>query len=264
MQTIETIKNIFNILFFIAVASVGILSYLQARKTLFSPIRTEIFKLQLKNFEELLAFFQNKNEYELMKELDLDKILRLNSIQMADSYAKKFFSEEITIDEEIKKKNRSQLIGAVVPAEQMQKNFKKIDVSNRRPETKQETITNPAIILSSWHKYEHSITGYTQKYEEQTKEVLRLSASPLLPKKLRELLGKFNNIAHKNLIQIGETISKSAKQMPEHFPTAAAMSEFDTNWIWNDFSDIREPLEPVAKEILSYMESYLNIENLMK
>ena len=54
----STIKNIFHTLFFIITAFIAILSYQQAKLTLFSPIKTEIFKLQIKEFEKLLLFFR--------------------------------------------------------------------------------------------------------------------------------------------------------------------------------------------------------------
>ena len=57
--SIPVAKDIVNILFFVTIGILGILSYLQARKTLFTPIKTETFKLQLKTFEELLLYFEN-------------------------------------------------------------------------------------------------------------------------------------------------------------------------------------------------------------
>src|SRR5688572_24242827 len=56
---VSTIKDIFQILFFCVIVAVTILSYLQAKKTLFTPIKTETFKMQIKAFEEILLFFQN-------------------------------------------------------------------------------------------------------------------------------------------------------------------------------------------------------------
>ena len=57
----EVIKNFFNIIFFATMSILAILSYLQARKTLFSPIKTEIFKLQVKELQEVINIFNNHN-----------------------------------------------------------------------------------------------------------------------------------------------------------------------------------------------------------
>jgi hypothetical protein len=40
---------------------IAVLSYLQARKTLFSPIKTEIFKIQMEEFKLVLAFFNKRS-----------------------------------------------------------------------------------------------------------------------------------------------------------------------------------------------------------
>lgn len=106
---IETAKNITNIFFFIVVAVVTILSYLQARKTLFAPIRTETFKLQLKAFEEVLLYFQNRSEFDFMEALDLSRIAELNTLRMADHYVDTFFPDEISVDRTRKRGKRCTL-----------------------------------------------------------------------------------------------------------------------------------------------------------
>lgn len=263
---IETTKNLANIFFFLVVALIGILSYLQARKTLFAPIRTETFKLQLKAFEEILAFFQNRSESDFLEAFDFDRIVSLNTLQMADDYVSKFFPEEIKIDKDARKKTYSPLIGAVVSKDYMERFFEKVDTENpiykATPEAKK--ITNPAIVLANWQKYEHGMMGYTKEYQDQLKELTRLSASPLLPKPLREHIGQFQAIAHENLTLAGKTISACSKLMPDHFPTSGDMKDFSPTWVWNEFNEKRKHFEPSAKEILDYMNEYLKIENLMQ
>lgn len=54
---IELIKNSFHILFFLIATVITILSYLQARKTLFTPIRTEVFKFSNERFRTSTTIF---------------------------------------------------------------------------------------------------------------------------------------------------------------------------------------------------------------
>jgi hypothetical protein len=263
---IETTKNLANIFFFLVVALIGILSYLQARKTLFAPIRTETFKLQLKAFEEILAFFQNRSESDFLDAFDFDRIVSLNTLQMADSYVGKFFHEEIKIDKDAREKAYAPLIGAIVSKDYMTKYFEKVDTENpvHKSTPEEKKITNPAIVLANWQKYEHGMTGYTKDYQDQLKELTRLSASPLLPKPLREHIGRFRAVAHENLTLAGQVISECSKLMPQHFPIAADMKDFTPTWVWNEFNEKRQHFEPIAKEILDYMNGYLKIENLMQ
>lgn len=263
---IETIKNLANIVFFIVVALVTILSYLQARKTIFAPIRTETFKLQLKVFEEILLFFQNKSEHDFLEAFDYERITSLNTLQMADSYTAKFFDGEIKINKEERKEALKPLIRAMVSLEYMEKYFEKIDAET--PLSKQavedKKIKNPALILANWHKYEHGMIGYTKEYQDQVKELARLSASPLVPKHLRERIGKFQKLAHDNLLLIGKTITECSKLMPDHFPVASDMKNFSSEWVWNEFNEKRNQFELLSKEILDFMNDYLKIENIMK
>lgn len=263
---VSIIKDIANIIFFCIVSCITILTYLHARKTVFAPIRTETFKMQLKAFEEILSFFQNKNESDFMQSFDFHQILQLNSLKMADAYAEKFFDGEISIDKEKRKSIFNPLVGAVISKEYAEKNFFKPTPNGVNEEAllKQKKTKNPALILANWQKYEHGMVEYTQAYQDQLKELARLSVSPLLPKPLRDFIIEFQTSAHQNLSLVGETITECAKEMPEHFTLASEMKEFSDIWIWNEYNNKRKDFEPLAKKILDYINNYLNIENLLQ
>ncbi len=263
---LDNIKNVTNILFYAVISIVTVLSYLQARKTLFAPIRTETFKLQLKAFEEILSFFQNKTESDFLQSFDFDRIVSLNTLEMADGYVSNFFSDKIKLDKEAREKTMSPLIGAVISKEHAEKYFQSVDANapiykNKEDENK---IDNAAIILAKWQSYEHAMVGYTQQWQDQMNELNRLSASPILPKQLRDLLGSFESVGHDNLTLISEVITDCSKRMPEHFPSASNMKDFSPSWIWNEFNSKRKNFEPTAKSILDFMNNYLKIEQLMQ
>lgn len=98
-----TIKDFFQILFFCVAITVTILSYLQAKKTLFTPIKTEIFKMQIKSFEEILAFFQSKTETDFTHQFDFDFIVAANFRIMFTDYIRTFFKDEIEVNDEAMK-----------------------------------------------------------------------------------------------------------------------------------------------------------------
>lgn len=263
---IEDVKNLTNIAFFVVIAAVTVLSYLHARKTVFAPIRTETFKLQLKAFEEILLFFQNKSEADFLHTFDFDRITSLNTLQMADRYAAQFFEDEIQIDKNKRTETLKPLIGAIISKEYAEKYFTKMDTESPIAKTfpPEKNIKNPALILANWQKYEHGMIGYTKDFQDQQKELARLAASPLLPKLLRESIGKFQILAHENLTLVGKTLTECAALMPNHFPLASDMKDFEAAWVWNEFNDKRKQFEPVAQEVLAYMNSYLKIDELMQ
>jgi len=263
---IEMLKNLTNIIFFVVVAIITVLSYLQARKTLFAPIRTETFKLQLKAFEDVLLYFQNKSESDFLEAFDLDRIVALNTLRMADAYVSAFFPGEINVDEDERRRTYGPFVGGVVSAEHMQKYFEKVEPtdSSKLGQVALEPITNPAIVLARWQEYEHDMVEYTKEFNDQLKELEKLAASPLLPKSLRDMIGQFRSKAHENLTLAGRVVASSAKDMPKHFPRASDMRKFSSGWVWNEFNEQRESFEPGAKKILDNINTYLKVEDLMK
>jgi hypothetical protein len=189
----------------------------------------------------------------------------LNAMQMADDYVHQFFAKEITIDKDERKKQMEPLIGAVISKENMLKAFEKADADTPIVELRSvdKTVTNPALILANWQKYEYGKVDFTKQYQDQVKELDRLAASPLLPKPLRELLTEFRTVQTKNLTLAGKVITECAQLMPGHFPNASNLKEFDVVWVWNEYNQKRKEFEPIAKKVLEYINDYLKIKDLM-
>ena len=265
INAIGTIKEVFNILFFIIVGGIGILSYLQARKTLFTPIKTETFKMQLKSFEEVLLYFQNLTEIDFNNNFDLDKIVYLNASQMFDNYAKAFFKNEIEFKENYHKEKYKELIGAIIHKDIIDEYIKPIEYESK-PENSKETteITNPAVILAQWNKYKFGPIGYTKKYIVQTERLRNIMVSPLLPSKLKVLLNDFLNICRDNLSKVGEVLVEISKEMPEKYPNVTKLKESKLDWIWNRYNKKKIYFEKKANEILEYINEYLQVENITK
>lgn len=263
---IETIKNVSNILFFCIVSFVAVLSYLQARKTLFAPIRTETFKLQLKIFEEILLYFQKKTEFQFLESFDLDRIVSLNALKMADSYVSNFFPDEIKINKESREEIFRPLIGAIVSKRHAEQFFQQADSSKPSPrmDKEEKKITNPALVLAKWKKFEHGAVGFTKNYQDQIHDLRRLAASPLIPNKLRDLILEFERAVSQNLEFVGKTITELAQLMPDHFPNAVDMQKFSYHWIWTEYNHKRHDFEPIAKRILNYLNEYLKVEEILK
>lgn len=263
LNMLEDAKNLANIFFFITVAVVGILSYLHARKTVFAPIRTETFKLQLKVFEELLVFFQRKSEHEFPEVFDFPRIVQLNALQMRDAYAKLFFHDKLKLDEELQKKAYAPLTGALISAKDLQVLDVDSDPLALTP-PKEPPPETPALVLAKWKSYEHSAIGYTDEHQKQVDELMRLAASPLIPEPLRELLLKFCEAVHENLRLIESVLTDAARLMPDKFNSADKVINFHTDWIWNDFNHRARNFEPLATDILRFVKQHLQIEELTK
>lgn len=96
---VSIVRDIFQILFFVIVGLVTLLTYLKAKRTLFQPIKTEVFKEQIKVFSDILSFFRGKKEIDLSNEFNFDKLLEVNCISLIDDYASFHFDMKFDINE---------------------------------------------------------------------------------------------------------------------------------------------------------------------
>jgi len=261
---VTTIKDFFQILFFGVVATVTILSYLQAKKTLFAPIKTETFKMQIKAFEEILLFFQNKGETDFTSQFDFDNIVGMNAKMLVIDYIEIFFKKEIEIDREKVAEMMKNSAGAVVTINFMTKHFVKPEYFEKDEKKTKEKITNPALVLKEWEQYEYGKIEFTVQYRTETDKLKNLSASPLIPQALKDKINAFDKKIHNNLFAVGKVLTTVAKEMPTKFPNHKSLDNFNHSGLWNRYNTEIENVEGDAKEILTYIRQYLQIDELIK
>lgn len=267
---IGSTKDTFQTIFFLVIIAVTILSYLQARKTLFTPIKTEIFKMQIKAFEDILAFFQSKSETDFTEQFDYENILQSNSVLMFNNFVRNFYKDAI-IDE----KGRQELdvklqelhkefAGAVVTKSWAGKNIVKLDYYDKIDFEMPEEVTDPAMIMEKWKKYEYGPVHYSIKYFEEREKLNRIIASSLIPTELKNKLEEFDQLVRNNLILIGKVVNEIAQELPEKFPTRASFKNLEPLGIWNRYNKEKKEFEPTAREILKYIRLYLKIDKLVE
>lgn len=261
---IGSTKDIFQILFFVIVGIITILSYLQARKTLFTPIKTETFKMQIKDFEEILAFFQTKTETDFTKQFDYDFIVHANSRLMFADFIHHFHKNEIKIDEGKLKELYKDFGGAIATQTWAEKNFVAPEYYEKLESENLEEVTNPALILEKWKNYEYGPIQYSKKYSDESEKLSKLIASPLIPFDLKSKIEGFEFKVRGNLHLVGKVLNDIAQELPQKFPTANSLKKFEPVGIWNRYNAEKEEMESTAKEILKYIRQYLKIDKLIE
>jgi hypothetical protein len=258
-------KDAANFVFFLVAGTIAILSYLQAKKTLFAPIRTETFKLQLKAFEDVLLFFEKHSSMHIDGEFDFENIVKLNSLKMLDAYMLTFFEDKIKKDAFTRHQEETyrDLVGSVISQKYFEKNFELMSDHLQSSPKIPETPSNPALILEKWQAYEHGMIEFTKKYQQTSDRLHRFQVSPLLPKELKTLITAFEDEVRKNLRSVGEVLTSIAKQLPEKYPTIDTLKKSELQWIWNEYNDKYQRLEGKQNEILQYLEGYLQTDNLL-
>lgn len=256
------LKDFFNIVFFLTVSVVAILSYLQARKTLFSPIKTEIFKLQIEAFQDVLAFFNKRSSTDFDDEFGFNEILEINSLRMLHSYVDVFFKDQIQPTDEIKERIRGAAYGAII-SEEFLEEIKPGSELVEKSHDKGVELT-PEMKLAKWNDYKHGAVEYTKSYHEKMEELSKIAASPLLPKELTDKLYEFIALMHHNLSCIGETIVECSKEMPKMYNTSDKVIKSRSDWIWNKFNRKRKNTNELTESILHYINDYLKVNEIMK
>jgi len=259
---LDACKDIVQILFFLTMSIVAILSYRQARKTVFSPIKTEIFKYQLQEFEKIINYFQNKSDVDLIKDLDIDNIVEINGFNLYKDYVQTFMKNEIKLNPDVIERYQKLATRIKLVKGTHYDYFEKIDFdSDISTIRKDEANKSPQLL---WEEKEFESIFFTEKHHAIVERIKSFQKSPLIPIELRKLLSEYVDITDNCLSSVGVTIEEAGISMPKCFPTSCEIRKFNTLGLLNSYHSKRPALEPKAKEILGYVNKYLNIEKLIE
>lgn len=253
------IREIIQTGFFIVIGTVAILTYLKAKKTLLQPIRTEIFKEQLKVFSKLLEMFSGKTEVELREEFHMTELFHANTMWLFDKYALHFFDTKM--DEEKRPYGRAHCPTVLIPGHLVVKTntyLRSEKEQNERPRGTSETRA------ATWMNYEFEVVKLPKSLTDKENELRRIIASPLVPQSLAELLQDFRKVIRKNVDVLRRVLTDCAKEMPEKYPNFEMLQAATTIWVVNRLNAGFEPLEADAKKISDFLRGYFTPDSLME
>ncbi|WP_288444078.1 hypothetical protein [uncultured Serratia sp.] len=266
-KIVSLIKDSVNIIFFLVAISITILSYLQARKTVFSPLKTEVFKAQLKVMEEIINRFQNKSILELESDFDFNTIINLNANKMFIEFIELFFKDGIKPTEEFLKELDELSYGGVISIENLEKHFKPVGLRNvdvKEDLVEDEEFDNADFSpLDKWKEYECFQVLYTKKFNDTINEMDSYQNSPLIPIKLKTLLKEYSETALFNLGVIRDVLVEIAQTLPEEFTEVDHVKQFTTASIVNNFNRKKKDFSVKSDEILSFISIHLNIDSIL-
>jgi len=262
-NTLTIIKDISHIFFFLTMGTIGYLSYRQAKRTVFSPIKTEIFKFQLSEFKKVIGHFQNKSENELKADLDIETILNVNGLCLYKEFVETFFSGEIKLDEKTFKNTMAKAPRSFISKEFFDKHFCVISAKSNVDLPKElEAPKDPALKLAQWHDKTFGAVHFSEKHHEATMEIKEFLSSPLLPKELKAILSDYTELVHQSLLAVISAIEEVAKELPTVCSSKEKIDDFSPGWLSNVYGEHAPLLEPKALEILAYINGYLKIDDL--
>lgn len=254
-------KDLVNILFWIIASVVAILTYYNAKKTIFSPIKTEVFKIQLVLLNNVLEVFQNKHEIDYINSISYDEILYCNCLHMIESYGKFFFKENCP---EINNYPKEKIAHIRYTQEAANKYLRHVGHIKEDLMSKHSEQIDHAQPDTIWNDYKHDILIIPNNHEEYMQKINQFINSPIMPDKIRKEIILFHNAAEENVLLIGEVISNYYKEMPKLYKTPHDLINFQDGVINRVFYSKIIPLEPIAEKILNEVKNYLLVENIMK
>jgi hypothetical protein len=261
----------FQILFYGVVAIVTLLTYLRARKTWLQPIKTEIFKEQLKEFSRLLKFFGSKFEVELRRDFALDELLSLNIYKVLDDYASLFFDLDIDRDERpysdlrvLMQLDDSPNQAKLVP---LAKNWFILDEKDE--DEIEVTETEKPILefdekMEIWREYKYSAVILPKEFSEKSDELQKIMSSPLLPKECVSLLEEYLESINGTAAVIADLLTEMAQILPSKYPSLESLKWFSPNWIYSQYVRKIPSLEEKVNKIVNLLRNYYGIDELLK
>lgn len=251
-----SVKDFFQILFFITIGSVGVLSYIRAKKTLFTPIKTEVFKLQIEDFRELLSFLRNEKKEDILDVFDFHEMIYLNTLIMVDDYTEKELKSESIISDELKKKITEMSTIKMLTQDAI-KELSEISFSDNDKK-------NVESLEKKWSMYKYSAVTLTKKNVEASKQLNHLKSSPLLPEKIKNKLNELEDGLINNKALISDVITEVAQELPRYYNNITELRDFDPSIVWNLFNSRLINLQEISNKVLLDIRDYLKVEELTK
>lgn len=92
---LEEYKSKLQIVYYLVISIIAILTYLSAKKTIFMPLENEVFKLQLKTLEEIYSYLNKKLIGNSIENFGLQETISCNILKIIGDYNKlKNFSSD--------------------------------------------------------------------------------------------------------------------------------------------------------------------------
>ena len=145
MNWLSSCRDIFQVFFFIVIGVVRILTYIKAKKSLLQPIKTEVFKEQIKVFANILEQISGKSEISLRNDFDFDKVFTVNVASMYDHYASLFF--DIQFDESKRPYNRNECPTFIVHQDSLEPADDPYSPDNQPSHPKKKTLAREAAVF---------------------------------------------------------------------------------------------------------------------
>jgi hypothetical protein len=245
----EATKDIAQILFYLVVAIVTILTYRRARLTILQPLRTEVFKLQLQEMTALLKISAGRDELELQEYFGFPALLDANCQRLLDLYLRNQFG---LITEEAPRLYSAQKCPGSIVATQALVNLTEGQdhfVPGARAALTTLSPDNPLTPVEDWSTFSYQEIRIPEIVATRRKELTTLLESPLLPSECVSPLEELLKVLDANIHLLAPVLTEAAQRLPKQYTSPENINGASWRWMIDLFHHRRQALKPRARRL---------------
>ncbi|WP_312198316.1 hypothetical protein [Anaerospora hongkongensis] len=249
-------KDVISVLFFITGITITILTYYQAKKTFFQPMKNEVFKQQLDDLKSLMKIFAGKKETDLREQFGFDLLVRANTALLLDNYTLHMFGQHL-FNSEKAPFNKEKCPSCIASEKVLM-----LDNSHIRDTTKQEHQKKPS--PDQWTKQEINMILIPKEMSDMQASLETILESPFLPKDCAKLIEHFQEVCFKNIFLMRKILSECSCHLLDKYTSIDSLQNASITWVSNKYYGEFSSLKKEADIISDHIKNYLEVDNLYK
>lgn len=266
--TLSDVKDVSEIIFAVVGTSIAFLAYRAAKKTVLSPLKTEVLKLQIEAIKEVHQYIA-VDDPKIQSIDDLLDIWPMWILNVKYLYATWFlvYSRAHIEAGDPHEFSEEQLLGVRSELDIQNLSFTSCS-ANRNDAITVENWAYMSHTLADWMKAKVKGAFLTDKFKKYSMGCLVFYHSPWLPKDLLKLLEEYDEALATipEGIQKGLELIKTAVLNEATFDSSQKAANFysfqSTHWELYNSLDLDAPHKKIV-EIHDYIREYLKVNNLM-
>lgn len=255
---IAATRDVVEILFYGVIGTVTILTYRKAVATILQPLRTEVFKEQIKKMNELLDVLGSKSEVELRDDMGFPALEQANVWLMMDNYITHMF--DVKIDRDKTPYSDEECPAMIADASA----FRHADSATYPDPPRPPLDTSREKKEAEWRDYKHRFIPVPRKMRDHQDRIRHILGSPLLPSECATLVKEYLDLVHSNIIALRQVLAECAPLLLDKYPTLDIAERASLAWIGNSYNRRFKPLEPKATELTRFVREYFETDTLLQ
>ena len=221
------------IAFWIAAGLVAVLTYLQARKTFFQPLKLEVFKLQMALLARVHELCVGPERRGTVQAFDLNRIGSVNAYLALADYARTQFGEE----------------GLAA-------------VGDLNPGSLKDCEAEHGVGFSAGAGSVQIEILVTEKYRGALAELLSMDRDLLVPTRLRELLDALLTAIMSYVSQYMMTTMESRQRLANLYPTLESLQALNRSSVWKARLQDLDSVQNAGEQIVRYVRDYYEVDHI--